>query len=74
MVEPFVVKPRLPAHCFLSRNKQCCLKSALRDVTPEDQTSDLFVVSHIGRVEASLDPVAGYFFPTITGQGVPRSV
>lgn len=72
LVEPFIVKPRLSAHCFPSRSKQCCLKSALQDVTPEDQTSDLFVVSHMGRAESST--CRWLFFPMITGQNVPRRV
>lgn len=67
LVEPFIVKHRLPAHCFLSRSQQCCLKSALQDMTP-DQTSDLFVVSHVGREEPSLQPTTACFFLWLLGR------
>lgn len=49
-----LLQNRALTHCFLTRSQQCCLESAQQEVTLKDQTSNLFVVSHMGGREATV--------------------
>lgn len=47
----------------------------MQDVTPADQTSNLFVVSHVGREASSLQPTCHWLFSPVNARHrAPESV